>query len=94
MGRLTNMLISVENIIIVELSTLNKDKYLIDPEDEFDFEFLDRDNEWYAITSIYKKNSDWYMGYDGDSYEINFHSIDIGLQCRLLDYINEKYESD
>lgn len=85
------MLQSVQDVILVELSTLEQDGYIIDAEEEF--EYKDEEGEWYAITGLKKIKGVWYMEYDY-SYFTTFKKIPIELQCELLDYINEKYEDN
>lgn len=87
MGRLQNMLQSLQDAILVELSTLEEDEYIIDVEEEF--EYKDEEGEWYAVTGLKAVKGMWYMEYD-NSYFTAFKKIPIELQCELLDYIISK----
>lgn len=91
MGKLENMLQSLQDVILVELSTLEEDEYIIDPEEEF--EYKDEEGEWYTIARLIRRLDGWYMEYDG-SYEVRLDDVDISLQCQLIDYLTSKEESN
>lgn len=91
MGRLQNMLQSLQDVILVELSSSEEDEYIIDVEEEF--EYKDEEGEWYAITKLIRRLDGWYMEYD-ESYEIRFDDVDISLQCQLIDYLTSKENSN